>query len=90
MINWNKLKVDDVVAVSKIVKRTLKLIPGIDRHGLQMDIEACHITNPMKLSEWLKADDNNFLHDIYGITANINRENGNLENCFWPRFAQKQ
>lgn len=33
------------------------------------------------------ADDFNFAHDAYGISANMDRETGKLMNGFLPRYA---
>ena len=53
-----------------------------------MDITACHANgNPLRLAELLSADDFNFCHDVLGIRRHINRETGQLENCFVPRFS---
>lgn len=54
---------------------------------LDMDITAAHIANPLKLEALLNADDFNFNHDICGIRANINRDSGEMNNCFLPRFS---
>jgi len=57
----------------------------------QMDVTACHVNGcPLKLQELLEADDFNFSHDIFGIRRHLNRETGQLENCFLPRFARPE
>lgn len=33
-------------------------------------------------------DDFNLMHDVYGISAHINRTNGKLERCFLPRSSK--
>lgn len=56
-----------------------------------MDLSACVANGcPLKLAELLAADDFNFAHDVGGIRRHINRTTGKLENCFLPRFAQKE
>jgi hypothetical protein len=56
-----------------------------------MDIEACHCNgNPLDLAALLAAPTTDFMHDVFGIMANINRETGTLENCFSPRYSKKQ
>lgn len=54
-----------------------------------MDITAVH-AGPCRLSltDLLRADDFNFCHDIYGIRRHLNRDTGQLERHFVPRFAQ--
>lgn len=95
MINWNTSKADSGI-VSKIIDRyiasSIELgIPKLyqrSRLDLTMDIEACHNNgNPLKLQELLGADDFNFIHDVIGIQQHINRETGELMDCFLPRYS---
>lgn len=59
--------------------------PAMD---IDMDITAAHANGcPLKLSELASADNFNFAHDVFGIRRHINRETGQLEDCFLPRFA---
>jgi len=90
MINWNKITKEDQNICIKIINRAKNLIEIKDRIGAEMDIQAAHITYPLKLKELLAADNFNFMHDVCGISNNINRETGELENCFVPRFARKR
>lgn len=87
MITWSTSK-EDMIIIDKIVERALSI--GVKRRGmdLEMDICAAHENCPLKLEELLAADNFNFLHDIYGIINNLNRETGELENCFLPRYAK--
>jgi len=55
-----------------------------------MDIEKVHENCPLNLTKLLNADDGNFGHDIAGIYSNLNRQSGELENCFLPRYAEGQ
>ena len=87
MINWNGLKKEESVTILKIVVRAKKLIPELPTLDTNMDIGATHIKNKLDLDKLLKFDDSNFLHDITGITYNIDRETGELENCFLPRCS---
>lgn len=53
-----------------------------------MDVKACHLNgNPLDLQKLLGADDFNFAHDVFGIRQNLNRDTGELENCFSPRCS---
>jgi hypothetical protein len=61
---------------------------GIDRLALEMDITACHANgNKLRLMALLNADSFNFWHDVGGIARHLNRETGQLEDCFSPRFS---
>ena len=75
-----------------IIKRGNALLEPIgqkyDTMDALMDISAT-IANgcPLKLKEWLAADDSNFAHDLMGIWRHIDRTTGTLRDCFLPRFA---
>ena len=63
----------------------------VDRLTIVMDISACHFGGQkLRLDDLLAADDFNFIHDVTGINRNLNRETYVLENCFSPRFSQRQ
>lgn len=84
----------EMEVIAKIATRARKMAAALG--GFQytqsdalMDINACHSNGcPLKLQELLDADDGNFGHDVFGIRRHINRETGQLEDCFLPRFAQ--
>lgn len=61
---------------------------NISKMDLMMDLEVVHKQTPLRLKELLKADEFNFFHDICGIYRHLNRQTGELENCFVPRFAK--
>jgi hypothetical protein len=71
------------------MKRVHKEFPNLFEHiELSMDITACHLNgNKLRLEDLFNADEFNFSHDILGISMNINRETGKLNNCFVPRFS---
>ena len=92
MINWNTTK-EDTEIIAKIAKRTnsmaLKLGYTYDVLSGSMDITATHLNGcPLKLNALLEADDADFAHDTLGIRHHIDRETGQLQNCFDPRYAQ--
>lgn len=93
MIKWNATK-EDMELIDKITKRAAILYGLADARSmmnLNMDITATHLNGcPLKLKELLAADDYNFGHDIVGISNHINRETGEIEDCFLPRFAQPE
>jgi putative hemolysin len=90
MIDWDKTTKEETDLIRKIATRAMACNlarPG-DRLNLEMDIAAAHIVTPMKLAELLAAKAEDFCHDIGGIRAYINRETGELQHCFLPRFAK--
>jgi len=87
MIDWNKIDSNSLATIRLIVKRAVKLDPSINMMELDMDISATHILNPLNLDDLLLADDDNFYHDVYGISNHIDRDTGNLMDCFVPRYV---
>lgn len=74
---------------SDLILKIVKRAKTTDRLSLNMDITACHANGcPLDLEKLLAFDDFNFYHDINGISRNINRTTGKLENCFLPRCAK--
>ena len=73
--------------------RTLELEHGGQPRPVQdwtMDFTACHTNGcALRLDALLKADDFNFMHDAFGICRHLNRETGELDGRFLPRFHQK-
>ena len=63
------------------------------RHPFQtayMDIVATHANGcPLDLAQLAIADDYTFMHDVQGIHRHIDRETGQLTDCFVPRTARR-
>jgi hypothetical protein len=94
MINF-KVTRDEAKTIRNIVQRATAVAVEacIDYKALDidMDITACHANGcRLKLEELAKADNFNFSHDIFGIRRHLNRETGQLEDCFLPRFAEPE
>lgn len=90
-INWHCDK-SEMKQISAIVKRANALgLCGFDNYSNQtanMDIAACHCNgNPLNLDKLLNAPDFDFTHDMCGICRHIDRETGELKNCFSPRCS---
>jgi hypothetical protein len=88
-INWNTTD-EDKALIDQILDRaeTMGHLKKRNRINSEMDISACHLNGtPLRLAEWLHADDFNFLHDLYGIDSHMDRTTGCLTRCFVPRFA---
>lgn len=62
-----------------------------ERINLLMDIESADQKFNLKLDDWLKADNFNFAHDIFGIIDNINQTEFPATDFgfFVPRFASE-
>lgn len=87
MIKWNDLSAADLETIHDIAKRITSDFPDADMLTVEMDLSACHLLNPLRLSDMLTADRMDLCHDVFGIMRHINRNTGELRNCFSPRFS---
>lgn len=90
-ISWACSKADTLVC-AEIADRAVAMAESIGfnyrKQEALMDVMACHCNGcPLRLSELLAADDANFGHDVFGIRRHIDRETGQLTDCFLPRFS---
>jgi hypothetical protein len=81
--------------VRKIARRArvIYLAARVDRSAadIEMDLVATHANgNPMDFEKLLDADDFNLMHDVGGIGRHLNRETGELEDFFSPRFSKRE
>ena len=80
-------------AVDAIVDRAVRMFRKfrIRRTPMdwEMDLAAVHAKIPLRLHELAEADNFNFSHDLAGIYGHLNRETGELEDFFVPRFARR-
>jgi hypothetical protein len=87
--NVSKTEGDQIHAI--VARTEYELGRRVDRLGLTMDITACHANgNPLDLDGLLKAKTADFLHDVLGITAKIDRTTGHLTHCFSPRHSARK
>lgn len=76
--------------IEQIAERAVRLNSGLDIIKLMLDLAAANGANgnlSIDMAKLLACDDSNFAHDIGGISSNINRATGFLENHFVPRTA---
>lgn len=88
---------DERATIMKIVDRYEGFVRqtlgrSTDRLALMMDLSACHANgNPLRLDDMLATEDDfSFVHDVGGISRNIDRDTGKLMNCFSPRFSRRE
>lgn len=89
-INWD-ITDGDMELIDQILDRAERMghLKKPNRINSKMDIAACHLNGtPLRLAKWLAADDFNFVHDLYGIDAHMDRSTGRLTGCFVPRFGR--
>lgn len=56
---------------------------------IMQDLAACHnYACPLDLEAMTTGPIQDVLHDLFGIRAHLNRETGQLEDFFVPRFAR--
>lgn len=79
---------EEVDLIYDIVKRIDSYVPVKDFQSRCMDIAACHCNGcRLDLNKFLNIDKASFLHDIVGITINLDRTTGKLTSGFRPRSA---
>lgn len=94
-MDWNTSK-EDLDLISKIADRACAdkahfVALGGSRRDLMMDLAAVHGSGcPLRLSDMLNGRDFDFWHDLGGIRRHINRETGELEGFFLPRFSNPE
>ena len=76
----------DAHLIGRLVDRAITIFPDRRESDVRMDFLAVHLKTPMRLQEWLEADDFNFIHDVVGIERHLDRQNFVLKDGFSPRF----
>lgn len=85
---------EDFALIRKIVDRAERVLTlqGQDfRRRFTMDLDALQSgICPLNLEAMLEGDNFDFIHDVCGIYNHLDRREGKLTRCFWPRFAREQ
>lgn len=94
VLNW-KAPADETRMIHDIAVRGVNLAKemGYTRDLLMMvmDITCCHLnSNPLDLVGLLEAENGDFGHDVFGIQRHIDRETGELLDCFVPRLSRRE
>jgi hypothetical protein len=80
--------------IKRIVDRAEKLGQKFGRPmmraSIALDLVIAHRQCPLDLQLLLDSDDGNFSHDVFGIMRHLDRNTGELRDCFIPRFARFQ
>lgn len=91
MIKFDMGSKEGFKKVMDIVDRAASIRPDIDKMSLGMDITATHLNGcPLDLDKFIGFDDFSFMHDINGIMRYIDRNTGQLTDCFLPRCSAKE
>ncbi len=87
-VSFKRTQEEDVLIERAVLRaRTL----GDQRASIEisMDLSATNANGcPLDFDKLLAFDDFSFLHDIYGIARHLDRESGQLNDCFLPRCAR--
>ena len=82
---------DDVFLIGRIAKRAALLAMDCGNEIEAWQFELCltesHELCPLKLSELFEANDGNFAHDVFGLWQHLDRETGQIKDCFLPRYT---
>jgi len=79
----------DTEIIFKIAERAVDILKT-DRPKMffVIDLTYCNVKYPLQLQELLDAPDFDFIHDVVGISNNLNHETYELENQFVPRYSK--
>ena len=88
MLNFTTTRVEED-AVNQIADRAQELgLVVTDRLSFTMDLSATHSNGcPLDFNKLLNAPDFDFAHDVCGIQRHMDRQTGQLTDCFLPRCA---
>lgn len=87
--DW-KLDVEATKLIDQIVCRAEELGLINNRLTLTMDLTVCHnLGCRLDLKGLAEASMGDFGHDIMGIQRHLNRNTGQLMDCFVPRYASR-
>jgi hypothetical protein len=80
---------DEALIIDRIASRAIGLGIYRDRLECHMDVTACHANgNPLRLEALADAPrDFDFVHDLAGIRRHLDRDTGQLRDCFSPRYS---
>ena len=93
-INWDAVTKETMDYTNRCADRLLNIGEKIksetqpDVVGVMMDLCAASLTTPIDFEKLLKSDIHDFIHDILGIANHLDRDTGELRNCFLPRSAR--
>lgn len=86
--------IDNAMLIVHISRRAEPIMVEIGVHysvmDLQMDLTLLQLHHPelINLDKLLAFGEVDFIHDVLGIMRHLNRDTGELGNCFVPRCAK--
>jgi len=99
LLNW-KVSRDDIELIFQIADRAIGIamearVTGgrkvsVFKRELVMDLTATHANGcPLRLANLVAAPAADFAHDVFGIRGHLDRDTGQLKDCFVPRYAAR-
>lgn len=79
---------DTVAAIIRRLRETYDI--KFDALSLSMDLTVCSNRGHVNLATLLESADSVFAHDLDGIVNHLDRETGELADCFVPRCRQER
>ncbi len=89
MIDWATLNTtkEDLRIIGQLAARAIELGVPRAQMDLVMDLELAHSETPLRLRDMEGAQPSDLIHDVAGIVRHLDRETGELRDCFLPRYA---
>ncbi len=90
IMNWRITRTETAL-IAEIAERARRDLPALGgtKLDLVMDLTAVHANGcRLRLQALLDAPPFDFKHDIVGIRRHIDRNTGQLLDCFLPRFSE--
>ena len=79
---------DKETLIKKIAQRAQAMNLASNFASFQKTLCLLNESYPLRLVDFLAADDFDFAHDVCGIMSHFNCDTLKLENFFYPRFAE--
>jgi hypothetical protein len=84
-----KTTTQEHLLIYEIARKAKEVNKFYDLQDLMIDIAATHLNGePLDLEKLAEMEYIDAHHDISGIQDNLNRDTGQLENCFMPRYRK--
>lgn len=91
VVSFERTKEENALITAVVLRAADSLGLAKNHWDLHMDLCAAHANGcPIDFQKLLDADDATFGHDVLGVRKYINRQTGELEECFVPRCAKRE
>jgi len=88
---FSEIKIEEMTLIEQIVNRAESELGYSDKVGLMMDLAYVHTKCfELNFADLVKADKENFAHDIQGIYKHWNRKDMRMDGGFLPRYVKSE